>query len=202
MQEAGTRDRNVEERLTTCLSEPPSNDTISGATCTSSGCTALAGAPAFGIAATSAEFDGPEGIAVDGSGNVYIGDNSTGSPTSVPSTVRVVYAGGTNNSLVSLICLENSSISNCPTSLAAGDIYTIAGDGTNVSGNGTLTTSSIVEFDRIQGLGLDSHGNVYIGDYGSHSVFAELNAATGYLAYIAGDAQTTVTEKRKPITPK
>jgi len=169
--------------------------TIAGGTCTSSGCTALAGAPASGIAATSAELDMPEGIAVDGSGNVYIGDNSVGS-TSVPSTVRVIYAGGTNNSLSNLICLENSSISNCPATLVAGDIYTIAGGGTNVSGtsasgNGALATSSAVEFDRIQGLGLDSHGNVYIGDYGSHTVIAELNAATGYLAYIAGDAQTT-----------
>jgi streptogramin lyase len=167
--------------------------TIAG-NCTSSACTALATGPASGTAALGAALDLPSGIAVDGSGNVYIGDNGDASPTNVPSTVRVIYAGGTNNPLASLICLEISST--CSGTLVAGDIYTIAGGGTNVSnsagtGNGALATSTAVEFARIVGLALDSHGNVYIGDYNSHTVISELNAQTGYLVYLAGAGQTT-----------
>ncbi|MGA3190495.1 MAG: tetratricopeptide repeat protein, partial [Bryobacteraceae bacterium] len=72
----------------------------------------------------------------------------------------VIYAGGTNNSLASLICLENNSITNCSaSSLVAGDIYTIAGGGTNVSdasstGNGAmvaLVLNSVGEIHERQG---------------------------------------------------
>jgi len=54
--------------------------TIAGlyATCTSSSCTALAGVPAANISSLGTGFDAPMGIAVDASGNVYIGDNSAG----------------------------------------------------------------------------------------------------------------------------
>jgi hypothetical protein len=179
---------------TTGANGPGFIHTIAG-NCTSSSCTALAGAPANGSAALGAAFDAPVGIAVDGIGNVYVGDNSAAT-SGVPSTVRVIYAGGTNNPLASLICLENSGISNCSTSLVVGNVYTIAGGAANSSGsaaigNGALATSSAVEFDRIQGVALDQHGNVYIADFGSHSVIAELNATTGYLVYLAGDGQST-----------
>lgn len=168
--------------------------TIAG-NCSSTACTALAGAPGSGVAAISAAFNAPAGVAADNSGNVYIGDNSAAT-SGVPSTLRVVYAGGANNPLANLVCLENSSISSCSTSLVAGDVYTIAGgatttSGSSATGNGALATSSAVEFDRIQGIALDKHGNIYIADFGSHSVIAELNADTGYLVYLAGDGQTS-----------
>jgi hypothetical protein len=83
--------------------------TIAGGTCTSSGCTGLATTPSSGVAALGAEFLNPGAVVVDGSGNVYIADNGSGTGT-VPATVRVVYSGGTNNPLANLI---NSGCKRC-----------------------------------------------------------------------------------------
>ncbi len=165
--------------------------TIAG-NCGSSSCTAEStGAVASGVPALGAGFDAPIGIAVDASGNVYVGDNSAAT-SGLASTVRVIYAGGTNNPLAPLICLETGIGSNCSSSLTAGDIYTIAGSGTSsgnsATGNGGMANAAV--FDRIQGLALDQYGNLYINDYGSHSVIAKLNTTTGYLAFIAGDGQS------------
>ena len=165
--------------------------TIAGSTCTSSGCAALSGTPASGVAAVGAAFVGPGSVVVDGSGNVYIGDNSNN--VAVPTTVRVIYAGGTNNPLANLIRLETGNSS--PT---AADVYTIAGNktsGTSGAGAGLLATNSNVNFDRIEGLGLDSHGNLYIMDYGSHSELAEVNADTGILIYLSADGEPSSAAK-------
>ena len=175
--------------------------TIAGlyATCTSTSCTALAAAPSANVAALGTGFAAPMGIQVDGSGNVYIGDNSAGT-TTVPATVRVIYAGGTGNPAANLICIENSSAPYCGSSptLTAGNVYTIAGSGNAGSsgkGAGLLATNAGVAFDRIEGLGLDAHGNVYIMDYGSHSEVAELNANTGYLSFLSADGEPISTAK-------
>lgn len=158
-----------------------------GGDCTSSSCTALDGAPASNTAAIGAGFAGPMGIAVDSYGNVYVGDNSDAVST-VPSTVRAIYAGGTNNPLASLINTEDSVIS--PT---AGDVYTLAGSisidaGSAAVGNGSLATASTVGFDRIQGVAVDGRGNIYIGDYNGAGelAVAELDAANGDLYYLSG----------------
>jgi hypothetical protein len=167
--------------------------TIAG-NCTATACTALNGTPLSNTPAVGAAFLDPMAIAVDSYGNVYVGDNngtSTPAPP-VPSTVRVIYAGGANNPVANLICLENSTISNCSTSLVANDVYTLAGSGSSygssVVGNGAL--ASTVVFDKIQGLALDSHGNIYVADYSSHGLIAEINANSGYLTFLAGDAAT------------
>ena len=162
------------------------------ATCTSTSCTALSGVPATNVSPLGTGFDAPMGIQVDGSGNIYIGDNSAGT-SGVPATVRVIYAGGANNPLANLIYLETGNSS--PT---AGFVYTIAGSGNSGSsgkGAGLLATNSGVAFDRIEGLGLDAHGNLYIMDYGTHSEVAELNADTGTLAFISADGEPTSTAK-------
>jgi hypothetical protein len=176
--------------------------TIAGYNCVAStGCTALAAAPGSGVpavsssSASSALLD-PLAIAVDYYGNVYFGDNSA-AVTTVPSTVRVIYAGGANNPVGNLICLENPSISNCSTSLVANDVYTLAGSGnagtsTAATGNGALATSSTVRFEKIQGLALDSRGNIYIADYSSAGTIAEINASTGLLTFISGASPSTL----------
>jgi sugar lactone lactonase YvrE len=169
------------------------------ASCTSTSCTALAGAPSANVSPLGTGFDAPMGIQADGSGNVYIGDNSAGTAT-VPATLRVIYAGGTNNPAANLICIENSAASYCGStpSLTAGFVYTIAGSGNAGSsgkGAGLLATNAGVAFDRIEGLGLDAHGNLYIMDYGSHSEVAELNADTGILAFISADGEPSSTAK-------
>ena len=166
--------------------------TIAG-NCTATACTALAGAPASNTQAVGAAFLDPMAIAVDSYGNVYVGDNNATSAT-VPSTVRVIYAGGANNPVANLICVENAAIQNCPASLVANNVYTVAGSGNSSNssavGNGALATAPAIPavFDKIQGLALDSHGNIYVADYSSHGLIAEVNATTGYLTFLAGDA--------------
>ena len=158
--------------------------------CTSSGCTALATTPSSAVPALGAAFVAPGGVVVDASDNVYIGDNSNAAKT-VPSTLRVIYAGGANNPLAHLICLETGITSGCSSSLTAGDVYTIAGQGTannsETTGSGTLATSSSVEFGRIRGLAIDQSANIYILDY--NGALSEVNAQTGYLTVLAGEGK-------------
>ena len=93
-----------------------------------------------GGAATSAELDSPEGVALDASGNVLIADLGN-------YRVRVVAAStGTFYGLT----------------MTKGDIYTIAGDGTfGYSGDGSAATSA--ELDP-EGVAVDATGNVLIAD--------------------------------------
>ena len=166
--------------------------TIAGGSCSSSGCTALTTTPSSGVAALGAEFVNPGAVVVDGSGNVYIADNGAGTNT-IPATVRVIYAGGTNNSLANLINLETGT-----SSPVAGDVYTIAGNkvaGSSGEGAGLLATNSGVNIDRIRGLGLDGFGNLYIMDYGSHSELIEVNAGTGILFFLSADGDASSTAK-------
>ncbi len=164
-----------------------------GGNCGSSSCTVLGAAPSSGVAAIGAAFVDPIGVAVDSLGNIFIGDNG-GAAASVPSTVRVIYEGGA--SVAKLICLEEGNTSltcSTVTSQTVGDVYTIAGSGTTPGsaaiGNGGLATSAV--FDKIQGLALDSHGNIYVADYSSAGLIAEINADTGYLAFLSGGAATS-----------
>jgi hypothetical protein len=164
-----------------------------GGNCGSSSCTVLSAAPSSGVPAIGAAFVDPIGIAVDSFGNIFIGDNG-GAAANVPSTVRVIYEGGV--SVARLICLEegnSSSTCSTVTTQTVGDVYTIAGSGTTpgnaATGNGGLATSAV--FDKIQGLALDSHANIYVADYSGAGLIAEINADTGYLTFLSGGAATS-----------
>lgn len=157
-----------------------------GACVTSSttACTAWSGTPSpTNQPAFGAEFVYPAGIAVDGWGNVYVGDNTNAA--SAPSAIRAIYAGGSNNPLASLIEIEDGV-----SSPEAGYVYTLAAGGatggSSAKGDGLLGTNAGASFDRPYGLAVDKMGNIYVADYNSKGVVAELNAATGYLYYIQG----------------
>src|SRR5665213_1699248 len=93
------------------------------------------------IPATSANLNSPEGLAVDGYGNIYIADTYL-------LRVQVVYSAGT---------IPN--VSN-PT---VGSIYTIAGNGNSgYNGDGILATSAALA--EPQSLAVDANGNIYIAD--------------------------------------
>jgi hypothetical protein len=101
--------------------------------------------PGDGGPATSAELETPDGVALDGSGDLLISDQGN-------ERVRLV-AG-------------SSCASGCPFGLAsmtAGDIYTIAGNGTQgYSGDGGRATSAELFFPG--GLGVDGGGDLLIAD--------------------------------------
>ncbi len=119
--------------------------------------------------ATAAEIGFPQGVAVDGAGNLVIGAAGN-------SRVRVVAAStGTFYGQV----------------MTVGDIYTVAGDGTQgFSGDGGPATKA--GFDSPEGVAVDGAGNLVIADAGNSRVRV-VAASTGSfygLAMTGGDIYT------------
>ncbi len=97
-----------------------------------------------GGAATSAQLNRPDGVAVDGQGNVYIADTHN-------DRVREIY------------CANNAIPCTPPTGFSAGDINTIAGTG--IQGyNGDNQAATAAQLNRPSGVALDGGGNLYIYD--------------------------------------
>jgi trimeric autotransporter adhesin len=119
--------------------------------------------------ATSAELSGPEGVAVDPAGNLVIADSGN-------NVLRVVAA---------------STGTFYGQAMTAGDIYTVAGDGTaGYSGDGGPAAAA--ELSLPQGVAVDAAGNLVIGDSGNERVRV-VAASTGTFygqAMTAGDIYT------------
>jgi hypothetical protein len=112
-----------------------------------------AGFTGDGAAATSAEISSPNGVAVDGAGNIYIADFGN-------NRVRKV-------------------------TVATGIINTVAGTTSNgFSGDGGLATSA--KLFNPSYVALDSAGNIYIADFNNNRI-REVTVATGIITTIAGN---------------
>src|ERR1700690_465114 len=106
--------------------------------------TGTAGYNQDGIAATSAKLNGPTGVAVDTSGNIYVADTGN-------SRIRVVNRSSPN------------SITVVGVVIGPGDIATIAGTGTaGYNQDGIAATSS--ELNGPGGVALDIFGTIYLVD--------------------------------------
>jgi trimeric autotransporter adhesin len=117
--------------------------------------TGIAGFSGNGGPATSAEINEPQGVTVDGPGNLVIAD-------SMNDRVRVVAA---------------STGTFYTKAMTAGDIYTIAGNGTiQSSGDGGPATAA--ELFAPEGVAVDGAGNVVIADT-SNSRIRVAAASTG-----------------------
>jgi hypothetical protein len=114
----------------------------------SSGHAGTAGYNGDGIAATTAEIYEPQTLAIDNSGNLFIGDQNNQRIREV-SCVTTTSSGGA--------CTAS-------TGQTAGDIYTVAGDATaGYNGDNKLATSAQL-YSPI-GVAVDSAGDLFIGDY-------------------------------------
>ena len=118
--------------------------------------------------ATSAELSLPEGVAVDAAGNLLIAD------------------GGNNR--VRVVAHKTGTFYGQP--MTAGDIYTVAGDGTSgFSGDGGPATSAGLS---LRGVAVDAAGNLLIADIFNRRVRV-VAASTGTFygqAMTAGDIYT------------
>ena len=115
-----------------------------------------AGSSGDGSAATSAQLHGPEGLAVDAAGNLFIADT-------LNAKVRRVSA-------------------------ASGVITTVAGSGTPGSGgDGSAATSA--QLNLPIGVAVDSSGNVYIADFGNSRV-RKVSASGATIGTVAGNGST------------
>jgi len=118
-----------------------------------------------GGSAASAELNGPIGVAEDSMGNLYIADYKG-------QRIRVVAA--VTGTLLGV-------------SVTAGDIYTVAGNGTQgYSGDGGVATSA--ELNTPAGVAVDSAGDLYIADSGNQRI-RMVTASTGKITTVAGNGR-------------
>jgi hypothetical protein len=106
--------------------------------------------------AVSSTLNSPNGVAVDGAGNVYIADTGN-------SAIRVI---STNSGYITTF---------------AGNGTGNPGYG----GDGKLATSALVLFDLPTGVSVDAAGNVYIADTANHRI-RRVSHATGLISTVAG----------------
>jgi len=118
--------------------------------------TGTAGAGTDGAPLISA-LNNPQGVCVDSTGNVFLADLGNHRVRMIAKT------GGTNYGVV----------------MTAGNIYTIAGTGTQ--GKGANGAPLISALDTPQSVFVDSAGNVFIADYGNSRV--RMIATTGGTNY-------------------
>lgn len=159
-----------------------------------------------GGAATSAQFNDLQGVAVDASGNVYIADTGNnrirkitrnGTITTIAGTGASGFSGDgglatsaqlNNPWRVALDASGNIYISDAGNHRirkisVSGTITTIAGTGTGgFSGDGGNAASA--QINSPKGLFVDAAGNVYIADYDNHRV--RKVSAGGIITTISG----------------
>ncbi len=140
-------------------------------------------------AGNEARFNGPQAVAVDGAGNVYVADTFN-------DTIRTVTSAGVVNTIAGLAGMAGNSNGvgsdarfNLPQGVAvdgAGNIY--VGD----SGNGAIrevTPAGVVTtlaegFGNPTGVALDSATNIYVADEGSNTVCKVTPAGTNWAVTI------------------
>ena len=171
--------------------------------------------------AISAELDGPQGIVIDGSGNIFITDgNRIREIVAATGDIQTIAGNGTGgfgddggsaiaaelNGPVALALDhsgnlfiaddENQRIREI--SSATGKIQTVAGNGTFAfSGDGGPATSASLA--QPVAVSVDTLGNIFIADLSNNRI-REVIAATGNINTIAGSGPTISTDTCDPGT--
>jgi streptogramin lyase len=149
--------------------------------------------------ASGAQFFSPDGVSVDGEGNIYVADEINNRLRKVPSAGGTAeYADGTGAAAqfygLSGIAIDGAG------NLIVADTYnhrnrkvtqtgvatTIAGNGATGAGNGGYAAGSAGSalFRGPAGIAVDGLGNVYITDYGNNKI-RKINTA-GSVSTVAG----------------
>jgi sugar lactone lactonase YvrE len=136
---------------------------------------------------SSARFNGPQGIAADGAGNLYVAESTSATIRKITPQAVVTTLAGTRGAVGYADATGAAARFNDPSRLAAdasGNLYvtdsgnsavrrissggvttTFAGDGTCGSANGHGTAA---RFCRPRGIALDRLGNLWVADTGNH----------------------------------
>jgi sugar lactone lactonase YvrE len=190
-------------------------DVLSGLISTAAGGgTTLSGVDGLGdgLIATSAVLSGPNHVAVDGAGNIFIADSfhalirKVSAATGIITAVAGGGSGGGSDGLgdngpataatlsdpngVTLDAAGNLYVADSGNSLvrvvnaSTGNISVVAGTGANgYSGDGGPAVSA--RLSAPAGITLDAAGNLYIADFGN-SLIRQVNAASGLISTLAG----------------
>lgn len=175
-------------------------------------------------AATSAEVNVPEGVAVDSAGNLYIADTnnyvirevtkSNGKIATIAGNhvdgfsgdgglatsaeMNAVYQLGVNGAgtLVTFADYNNQRVRQFT---VGGNINTVAGTGTaGFSGDGGAATSADLYYP--EGVAVTSTGTVYIGDSSNYRI--RLFTVGGDISTVAGNGSATVETQLNNIAPQ
>ena len=174
------------------------------------GAAPTAGYTGDGLAATSADLNGPTSVAMDSKGNIYIADQSnnvirlvtasSGNISTAAGMTTVGYTGDAGPATSAEISYPDtmavdskgnfyfSDVVNGAVRMvtSAGVISTVAGShdqGVGFSGDGGLATQASLQDPA--GIAIDSAGNIYIADSGNFRI-RKVTASTGDIATIAG----------------
>ena len=192
----------VNERIREVLASTGTIETVAG--------TGMSGYSGDGAAATSAKLNGPSGVFVDGSGNIFIADTynnrirkvlaSTGTIQTVAGNGKegfsgdggpaaeaeldgpdAVFVDGSGN-----IFIADTANQRIREVLAStGEIRTVAGNGKEgFSGDGGPAIQA--ELHTPRGVFVDSSGNLFVADSFNNRV-REVLASTGTISTIAGN---------------
>ncbi len=169
----------------------------------------LAGGPsgfADGVGA-AARFDGPDGLAADGAGHLYVADMSnhrirqidlaTGAVTTLAGSGQRGFADGpaataqfdrplrvAADSLGNVYVTEATSRRIRQIVAGSGTVRTLAG-GRRGFADGTGATA---RFNKPWGLALDGKGHLYVADYGSHRI-RRVVLTSGAVTTVAGSGR-------------
>ena len=162
-----------------------------------------------GIAATSAQLNNLGGIALDGSGNVYIADASnnrvrkvtvsSGIISTIAGTGTGGFSGDGGNAASAKLNSPSAVVLDGSGNVYITDMYnqrirkitgttinTIAGNGTaGYTGDGGPATNAEMNYPY-GGIALDASGNVYFTDY-TNNVCRKITVATGFISTFAGN---------------
>ncbi len=121
-----------------------------------------------------AQFWGPGGVAVDGSGNVYVADTGNNRIQKITSAgVVSTLASGFNSpggvavdglGFVYVADMNNHRIQKIT---SAGVVTTLVGTATSGFMDGA---GNVAKFNKPRGVAVDSLGNVYVADYNNHRI--------------------------------
>jgi uncharacterized protein (TIGR03437 family) len=165
--------------------------------------------------ATSAQFYGPAGLAVDSLGNLYIADYGNNRIRKVSNGVIATVAGGgaslgdngpaTSAQLALPYGIAVDSGGNLYVAdwgnnrirkVSNGVITTVAGNGTRgFSGDNGLATAA--QLANPQGIAVDSAGNLYIADFGNASI---RKVSDGIITTVAGNGTPGFSGDNGPAT--
>jgi trimeric autotransporter adhesin len=165
---------------------------VSGGTITTFAGNGSVGSGGDGSAATSAQLNGPQGLALDSAGNLYIADTLNNRVRKV-SNGTISTVAGANNELNLPFAVAVDSAGNLYVAefgasrvskiAAGGGVSVFAGNGVaGFGGDGGPATSAMLK--NPQAVAVDTAGNVYIGDTGNNRVRV---VAGGTIRTVAGN---------------